>query len=157
MQNSQSRIFTIDPIHYGSPEYHDAVRLRSEILREPLGLSFSESDLAAEEKQLHFGAYENGALVGTMILSPLSAEIVQMRQVAVSPKVQGSGIGKLLVERSEAEARERGFRIMQLKARETAVEFYLRLGYRVEGEPLVEVTLPHRRMTKSIAEPAVTP
>ena len=41
-----------------------------------------------------------------------------------------------------------GGRLLTLHARETAVAFYLRLGYRVVGEPFVEVTIPHRTMEK---------
>jgi predicted GNAT family N-acyltransferase len=37
-----------------------------------------------------------------------------------------------------------------LNARETAVKFYISLGYEIYGEPFVEVTLPHRKMKKTL-------
>ena len=57
-----------------------------------------------------------------------------MRQVAVVGDLQGQGIGTALVKRSEAMARELGFRRMILHARETAVAFYEKLGYTKVGE-----------------------
>jgi len=39
---------------------------------------------------------------------------------------------------------------MLLHARETAVSFYTELGYEVFGEPFVEVTVPHRKMRKTL-------
>lgn len=71
-----------------------------------------------------------------------------MRQVAVQADLQGQGLGRILVEFSEATARAHGFARMVLNARDTAVNFYLRLGYEIEGEPFTEVTIPHRRMSK---------
>lgn len=73
-----------------------------------------------------------------------------MRQVAVDPELQRSGIGSILVLWSENVARQGGYESMILYARETAVPFYLRLGYRVEGEEFTEVSIPHRIMVRSL-------
>jgi predicted GNAT family N-acyltransferase len=59
------------------------------------------------------------------------------------------------VEASERVAIERGALRMTLHARQTAVPFYERLGYRVVGEPFIEVGIPHRAMEKSL--PACCP
>jgi len=39
---------------------------------------------------------------------------------------------------------------MILSARDTAIPFYERLKYNVEGEPFEEVTIPHRLMAKNL-------
>lgn len=137
-------------IAHGSPEYAATVALRYRILREPLGLTFTEAMLSAEASDLHLAAYENDTLLACLVLTPRSPDTVQMRQVAVETARQGSGIGSRLVVFSEETARAAGFRTMTLHARETAVPFYLRLGYALVGEPFEEVTLPHREMQKSL-------
>ncbi|MBL8040446.1 MAG: GNAT family N-acetyltransferase, partial [Chthonomonas sp.] len=68
----------------------------------------------------------------------------------VCESLQGSGIGALMVAESERMARELGFARMVLHARETAVGFYLRLGYACEGESFEEVGIPHRLMQKEL-------
>ena len=52
--------------------------------------------------------------------------------IAVSPREQGTGIGKLLMEECEHEARNRGYRAMHLSvspANAIAIAFYERLGW----------------------------
>lgn len=137
-------------VEHGSPDYEETVRLRLRILREPLGLSFTPEQLSSEETDLHLAAFAEGRLVGCLVLTPCDAESVKMRQVAVDTDVQGQGIGGALVVAAEEVAVAQGFRLMTLHARETAVPFYLRLGYTVEGEPFKEVTIPHRRMHKRL-------
>ena len=135
---------------HGSPEYEETVALRDEILRRPLGLRFTPEVLGAESGDMHLACYENGALVGCLILSPGDAGTIKMRQVAVAEQLQGRGVGRALVERSEEIAREHGFREMVLHARDTAVPFYERLGYERVGEQFQEVNLPHWKMRKSL-------
>ncbi len=65
----------------------------------------------------------------------MDANEARMRQVAVAADAQGRGIGRLLVAEFEAEAIRRGAARVTLHARQTAVAFYERLGYAVEGEP----------------------
>ena len=73
-----------------------------------------------------------------------------MRQVAVRADAQGKGVGRALVEASEREAIERGYARIVLHARENAVPFYECLGYATEGEPFIEIGLPHRAMAKTL-------
>lgn len=139
-------------IEFGTPEYDAAVCLRYEVLRKPLGLSFTPEQLAAEYSDHHLAAFAaNGTVIGYLNLSPVDEETVKMRQVAVAPDRQGQGIGKALVEASEYLARRLGFRRMVLHARETAVPFYLRAGYTVTGDRFEEVTIPHFKMEKELA------
>jgi predicted GNAT family N-acyltransferase len=60
-------------------------------------------------------------------------------------------------ELSEEVARQRGFDRIVLHARDTAVAFYLRLGYQLEGEPFEEVGILHRRMAKTLGPPVSRP
>ena len=142
----------IELVQHNSQAYLDTVRLRDEILRKPLGLTFSDDDLQAESSSFHVACYLQEELVGCLILKPDTTETLKMRQVAVSDKKQGLGIGRAMVEYSEEFARTNGFTNLSMNARDTAVPFYLKLGYHVEGEPFEEVTITHRFMTKNIRE-----
>jgi len=137
-------------IVHGSLEYEAEIALRASILRQPLGLSFSPDELAAEAGSHHIGCYVDGELVGCLVLKPIGARRIQMRQVAVDERVKGRGFGRMMVEYSEDFARKRGFEEMTLHARETAVPFYERLGYTKLGEPFTEQTIPHRVMVKGL-------
>ncbi|HWD41070.1 MAG TPA: GNAT family N-acetyltransferase [Fimbriimonas sp.] len=134
---------------HGTADYLQTVKLRLSVLREPLGLSFSEEELAAEEGDFHVAAFEEDWLVGCLVLVPGEGRI-KMRQVAVIEAKQGRGIGTAMVQWSESLARDHGFSTMYLHARDTAVAFYLRLGYQLVGEPFVEVGIPHRKMEKAL-------
>ena len=139
----------IREIEHGSGDYTATIELRRRVLRAPLGLDFDPQDLAAEVGDFHMAAFIEGRLVGCLVLTPHGSAL-KMRQVAVEPGLQRGGVGTLLVESSEALARREGFVEIVLHARETAVPFYLRLGYELVGEPFEEVTLPHRAMRKRV-------
>ena len=133
-----------------SPAYALCVALRRDILRKPLGLEFSEAQLAQEEDSLHLACFEGEVLVGTLLLTPRPEGTLQMRQVAVHEAHQGRGLGQSLVAESELEARRRGCTTMVLHARLSAVPFYEKLGYARVGEGFEEVGLPHLGMKKAL-------
>ncbi len=135
-------------IQHNTAEYERVVALRRRVLREPLGLDFTSEQLAAEAEDIHLAGFEGDTPVACLILTPVSEAEWKMRQVAVAPERQGEGLGSRLVAYSETVARAAGCSQMTLHARETAVPFYLRAGYEVEGEPFEEVTLTHRKMKK---------
>lgn len=136
-----------------SPGYWDTVALRDQVLREPLHLVFTEEELLAEGDQIHLAAYsKEDELLACLVLVPLSATEVKMRQVAVHPKFQGRGVGHFIVEKSEILARRKGFEKMVLHAREVASKFYLKEGYQMDGKPFEEVGLPHFRMVKNLSK-----
>jgi predicted GNAT family N-acyltransferase len=140
----------VKTIVHNSPEYQAAVTLRSSILRQPLGLSFSADQLSAEVDSHHIGCYVEGKLVGCLVLKPIDVRQIQMRQVAVDEKVKGRGIGRMMVTYSEELARRLGFQEMVLHARETAVPFYELLGYSRVGDRFTEITIPHWVMVRKL-------
>ena len=136
-------------IVFGRPEYDDTVWLRTEVLRKPLNMEFKAEDLALEYDQYHFGLYDNGNnLRACLILKEVDQNIVKMRQVAVSPALQGKGLGKIMVTKLELWIKYKGYKKIVLSARDTAVAFYLSLGYSIEGEIFEEVGIPHQSMFK---------
>jgi ribosomal protein S18 acetylase RimI-like enzyme len=137
-------------VRHASPEYWATVELRKHWLRDPLGLRFTDEELASEGNSHHLACYQGDELVGCAVLRPVDGQTIQMRQVVVRPDVQRHGLGTALVEHSEALARRLGFSQMVLHARDAAVPFYERLAYEVVGEPFTEVTILHREMRKTL-------
>lgn len=138
-------------IPFATPLFDESLRLRYDILREPLGLDFNAKDIAEEYRQIHLGAYDDGMrLIACLVLNPKDDHIVKMRQVAVAENLQGKGIGKLLVSESERLAKEKGFNHMMMHARESAVPFYIKQGYEKYGRRFTEVKVPHYKMRKDL-------
>lgn len=135
-------------VQHDSRGYWETVALRDEILRSPLGLKLSSEELAAEGDSHHLACYVEDRLVACLVLKPLGEGKVQLRQMSVAVSHQKKGIGTALVQFAEALARNQGFTEIVMHARESAVPFYEKFGYAVEGERFIEVTLPHFVMQK---------
>jgi GNAT superfamily N-acetyltransferase len=144
------RDVTFREVTIGSAEYMAAVRLREAILRAPLGLVLSAEELAAEPACRHFVGLAGNEVIATLLLKPLDARTVKMRQVAVDPAWQRSGVGARLIRFAEEAALAHGFGEIVAHARGTAVGFYERLGYSAEGEVFLENTIPHRFVRKPL-------
>lgn len=138
-------------IPFGTPQFDETIKLRYDILREPLGIGFEEADIAEEYNQIHLGCYDNTMnLVACLVLFPQEKGRIKMRQVAVAESHQNQGLGTLLVNESEKVAKEKGFTEMMAHARETAVPFYKRLGYETYGKRFTEVKVPHFKIRKKL-------
>ena len=135
-------------VQYGSREYHNTVNLRNELLRTPLKLSFSPEELIKEKDSFHLICWDKESLAACLVLKPLSAQIIRMRQLAVAEEFQGRGFGKRLVSFAESFAKQHGYLEISTLARETAVGFYEKLGYIKEGDRFIEVTIPHFLMRR---------
>jgi predicted GNAT family N-acyltransferase len=135
---------------HASPDYDDAVTLRRAVLRAPLGLDFTPEQLADEAADTHFVAFDGVHVVGAVVMTPYSATIAKLRQMAVSSDAQGQGVGATLLKAFEAHARAQGLTGITLAARVTAQGFYARNGYAAEGDIFEEVTIPHIKMTKAL-------
>ena len=98
----------------------------------------------------HLGARHSGALVGVASFyprrCPLATDVaaVQLRFMAVDPAMQGRGVGRRLLDHALRELREQKTGILWANGRDTALEFYTRLGFIVIGDGFIhEPGLPH--------------
>lgn len=138
----------------GSDFYRQALVLREQILRKPLGLRVSQEELADDAMRQHFCAVELGAVIGTISLRPLDEETLHLKQMAVSQARRDSHVGARLLAHAEAWGVDAGFRLMIAHARVGAEGFYFKLGYAQEGEAFEEHTIPHVRVTKRLGQEA---
>lgn len=138
----------IREIKYDTKEYSKELELRDEVLRKPLGRSLYDDNMEAEEHDFHIGAFLNDTLVGVMILTRLSPVVVIMRQVSVDEIWRTKNIGKEMVLYAEQYSKNKGYEMMVLNARKSAVGFYEKLGYEKVSEEFLEVNIPHYKMRK---------
>ncbi len=140
----------IKVIDHGSEDYQKMVDLRLEILRKPLGLSFTETDLEKEKQDILIGAFEDDELLACCVLTKIGEGTCKLRQMAVRNKIQRTGLGAAMMNYAEQLAKDAGYKKMVMNARKTAKGFYEKLGYEIKGDEFVEVTLPHFYMQKNI-------
>lgn len=137
-------------IDFGSREYKQMVDLRTQILRKPLGLTFTDEDLQKEKDNLLIAAYEDDEMLGCCMLIQVTPDTVQLRQMAVKAGLQGKGIGRVLMQFAENIARDRGNKKIFMHARKSALGFYEKLGYKISGKEFTELNIPHYRMEKQL-------
>ena len=138
-------------IEHKSKLYDQELALRDALLRRPLGLAISETDVIEDADQLHFGSVVDATppeLVACVVSVDLGNQRAKIRQMAVAETHQRQGIGTQLMKQAELRLQELGFRAIELNARVPAIEFYQRLGYIPVGDRFTEVTIEHQKMTK---------
>jgi len=135
-------------IDHGTKEYQQMIKLREDILRRPLGLTFSLEELEIEKNNLLIGAFEDGNILGCCMLVEEKPDMVKLRQMAVLNILQGRGIGRALMQFAENLARDHGYKVLTMHARKNAIGFYEKMGYKVKGEEFQEVSIPHYEMEK---------
>ncbi|AMV33434.1 Acetyltransferase (GNAT) family protein [Pirellula sp. SH-Sr6A] len=136
--------------------------LRFAVLREPLGgnpasARFVGDDLATTQ---HFTAWHEDRMVGcaslmlstTLIppdLPPHSGVWYQLRGMAVSDAVQGSGVGRTLLQAIDAWSAPNPAIRLWCNAREEAIDFYRKNGWQEIGEIFsIPNVGPHLRMVR---------
>jgi predicted GNAT family N-acyltransferase len=137
-------------INYTSTEYKQMIKLRTDVLRKPLGLTFTANDLAKDEFDMLLAAFKNNEMVACCILHQLNENTIKLRQMAVANHLQKSGIGKGLIQFAETIAAENKIQTIEMNARKYAVAFYEKLGYKKVGNEFEEVGIPHFKMEKSV-------
>jgi len=140
----------IEEVPYHSKWYEKSKQLRQDVLRTPIGLILSEKDIAGEENQYHVAAIDNDEVAGVIILKPLEHGVMKFRQVAVSHKLQGKGLGRDIMAFAESLAKDKGFSSVEMSARITAQLFYEKLGYQTIGAIFTEVGLNTIKMIKTL-------
>jgi GNAT superfamily N-acetyltransferase len=144
------KVMALKILQHGSPEYLKMVKLRDDILRKPLGLSFTPEELESEKNNICIAAFEEDEILGCCMLVEENIDVVRLRQMAVLNDLQGKGIGRVILSFAENIARDRGYKILSMHARKNASGFYEKMGYKIAGAEFTEVTIPHYVMEKKL-------
>jgi N-acetylglutamate synthase-like GNAT family acetyltransferase len=141
-------------IKYGTDDYNRTLILRNNVLRRPWKRSIYDEDLKDEiDRDIIFGAFDEGNLLGVGTLSHNDAKRVKIRFLTVDPKMQGNGAGSVILENIEKYAKELGYKKIILEARLSVMEFYVKHGYKKRGKIFISDFIPveHVDMEKSIS------
>lgn len=138
----------IKQIYFGSNEYDQMLHLRNEVLRKPLGIQFTPEELSKENEDFLIAAFEDGKITGCCMLIPRNKETVQLSQMAVQQNWQGKGVGKSLINFAENLVKNIGVHSVEMEARDSAIGFYEKFGYAIQGDGYIKVNTPHHLMKK---------
>jgi|SRR5690606_11085893 len=131
--------------------YPQVCQLRDEVLRAPIGQKLTETDKKNDALCSIFILLQNDQTVrGCVMLHPISAVEIKLKQMAVHPSYQGHQWGRRLIEHAEKYCKLQGYKKIFIHARVSVSEFYSRLGYKKTGEFFNEITLDHIKMEKEI-------
>lgn len=132
-----------------SEDKSDAFCVRQRVFveeqRVPMELEIDEY----EDEATHFVAYIDGEPVGTARLRWKDHLTAKAERVAVMKPYRGNGIGKLLMQALEEEARRKNATSIQLHAQIQAQRFYERLGYKAYGDLFFDADIKHIAMKKT--------
>ena len=137
-------------IDHGTHEYRLMLKLREDLLRKPLGISFTKEELEKEKSHVLIGAFDDDDILGCCMLVELEPGVVRLRQLAVLNNLQGKGVGTAILQFSENLARDLGYKKITMHARKNTVDFFEKLGYQTVGEEFIEITIPHFEMIKEL-------
>ncbi len=125
--------------------------LRWRILREPWTQARESGRDEHESEAVHLTAWAESGLVGVGRVHMVSADQAQIRYMAVEPEYARHGIGGLILGGLEERAARMGARAIVLNARDTALGFYRKHGYRlVDQSSTLFHSIVHWRMQKDL-------
>ncbi|MFC1672694.1 GNAT family N-acetyltransferase [Pseudomonadota bacterium] len=103
------------------------------------------SRVPGDDQGLHFGACVDGTLVSVASVFVKDNE-ARLRKFAILEDHQGQGIGSQMLTHVMAQMKAQGATKLWCDARETAITFYTRFGFSVEGERFFKHEVPYVKM-----------
>ncbi len=118
-------------------EFRAYYELRYRILRKPWGQVRDTEKDDYEPISQHFMAVddETGEIVGVVKVFEKEPEVGWMSHLAVEKMYQRKGVGRMLVEAVEKQAKANGFKRLGCMARLNTTKYFEKYGFRLEGLP----------------------
>ena len=143
----------MDQIEIRSPnteeEWEKYDDFRWEILRKPLNIPHVPLKDNLEESSYHFMAItSSNEIVACGRLHMNNDEEAQIRYMGVSENRRRMGLGSLIVDRLETQAKVLGASSITLNARNVALNFYKSHGYEAIESYQSDTNIPHTKMEK---------
>ncbi len=108
-----------------------------------------EMEMEEDNDGIHFGAFEDNALVGVVSLFQQGKDF-QFRKFAVDTGMQNKGIGNALLKYMEDFALNEGAERIWCNARVSAIGFYMKFGFFKTGKIFSKNGLDYEVMEKVI-------
>ncbi|HEX2360383.1 MAG TPA: GNAT family N-acetyltransferase [Solirubrobacterales bacterium] len=133
----------------GPDELEAAMTLRRRVFCDEQGVSRKVEFDGLDGEATQVVALDESGVVATCRLRFFGGDC-KLERMAVERRLRGQGAGAALLEASERIARERGAVRMVLNAQTAARGFYAAGGYEPVGDPFIEASIEHVRMTKPL-------
>jgi len=132
-------------------EYEKYYDLRWRILRKPWDQPKGSEKDDLEKQSIHLMAWEKGKPLGVGRVHFNSSKEARVRYMAVEEDMRGKGVGAMILKALEKGAERKGADHIVLNARESAVGFYKKHGYRIVGKAhILFGVIPHYEMRKKL-------
>lgn len=125
-------------IHIKEISAQDTFPIRLEVLRKNIPLPH-EFNSDFDTDTIHFGAFKNDELIAVSSFMKASnpnfvGRQYQLRGMATLTEYQGSGAGKLMLQKAFVILRKKNIAVLWCNARIAAVDFYKKQGFQTFGE-----------------------
>jgi len=125
--------------------------LRWRMLRKPWGQKNGTEQDDNENDSHHLMAIEDNYVIGVARLQNICLAEAQLRYMAVDDSYNNKGIGTAIIQSMEGYAIKHNIHSIMLHARENAVGFYEKMGYKIiEKSYLLFDCIQHYKMKKEL-------
>ena len=133
--------------------------LRTAVLRADTPTSDPKYAEDSKHGTVHLGIFDADKILiatSTWVINPWqddpSSIAIQLRGMAVATKYQKSGLGKLLLDSGITHAKTHNAKYVWAKARDTALNFYLRNDFKSVGDGFTEgvTQMPHHLVVQKL-------
>ena len=144
-----------DIVIYRSPvtdsDFEKYYELRWRILRKPWDQPRGSEINKRDGDAFHVLAEIDNKVVGLGCIHEIEEGIGRIRFMGIDDRYQKQGIGQAIVKLLEKNAKHNNWNKVRLWAREIAINFYLKLGYKIIGDgELLFGVIKHKIMEKAL-------
>lgn len=138
-------------------ELSDCLAIRHDVFVLEQAVTVEEDLDGLDAQCVQFLAITDEGPVGTARMRKTDDGEVRAERVAVRASSRGLGLGALLMDALEDEARRRGEAAVVLHAQVEVVPFYARRGYEPFGSQFLDARIPHQAMRKPLRSEPTEP
>lgn len=129
--------------------YKDALSIRKTVFVEEQNVPM-ELEIENESEAIHFVGYKDEKPVVTARVLSEDSETWHVQRVATLKSARGQHLATDILTFIEGFATVYDIKYLTLGAQDQAQNFYLKLGYVIEGEGFMDAGIPHHTMIKTI-------
>ncbi|WP_461239860.1 GNAT family N-acetyltransferase [Paucilactobacillus sp. N302-9] len=130
--------------------YHDAFQIREAVFIKEQHVPAELEQDAFEAKTTHFVGYDSHVPVTTLRILK-QADSWKIQRVATQKQARGHGYAKQLLEHIIALAKQDKLaKKLILDGQLTAIPFYEKLGFKIQGETFEEAGILHKHMSLNL-------
>lgn len=130
--------------------YQDALDIRYDVFVKEQGVPVDLEIDDLEDKTEHVVLYRKDDPIATARIYLLDDDVYKVQRVATLKDFRGQGYGKVLMQEIELKIADQAGKKITLGGQNTALAFYEKLGYKIEGNEFMDAGIPHHTMVKKI-------